>query len=424
MTEEFLHYIWKCSLFEKNNLIADTGDNIEILKLGEHNTNAGPDFLNVSVKIGSTKWVGNLEIHLNSSDWNKHNHMNNKAYDNVILHVVLNNDQIIKRTNGEIIPTIELKFDKYLYDNYSRLISNEQWIACQNEINKVDEFFIDYWLNVLLADRLELKAKSIYKTLKATRNNWEETFYIHLAKNFGFNLNSVPFEMLAKSLPVKYLSKHKNNLFQIEALLFGQAGFLSENILFDNYYEKLSKEYTYLRTKFQLKSLDKHIWKFLRLRPGNFPTVRLAQFAALIYNSSGLFSKIIECKSVEQLHKYFSITASEYWNNHFLFGKESKEKVKKLGESAFYIIFINTIVPFLFIYGKSNGKEDLKERAVDFLTKIPAEQNSIIKKWGELGINAKNAFYSQALLQLKNEYCNKKNCLNCQIGNKIITSAT
>jgi len=248
MTEEFLHYIWKCSLFEKNNLIADTGDNIEILKLGEHNTNAGPDFLNVSVKIGSTKWVGNLEIHLNSSDWNKHNHMNNKAYDNVILHVVLNNDQIIKRTNGEIIPTIELKFDKYLYDNYSRLISNEQWIACQNEINKVDEFFIDYWLNVLLADRLELKAKSIYKTLKATRNNWEETFYIHLAKNFGFNLNSVPFEMLAKSLPVKYLSKHKNNLFQIEALLFGQAGFLSENILFDNYYEKLSKEYTYLRT--------------------------------------------------------------------------------------------------------------------------------------------------------------------------------
>ncbi len=422
MTEEFLHYIWKYSLYNKDDLIADTGEKIEILKPGEHNTNAGPDFLNVCVRIGNTTWAGNAEIHINSSDWNKHNHKNNKAYNNVILHVVLKNDITIKRTNGEIIPTIELSFERSLYDNYSKLISNELWIPCQDELHKIDKFFIDYWLNVLLADRLELKAGSIADTLKATRNDWEEAFYIHLAKSYGFKLNSLPFEMLAKSLPLKYLSRHKNSHFQIEALLFGQAGFLCDNILFDNYYEKLKKEYTFLRRKFQLTPIDKHIWKFLRLRPGNFPTVRLAQFAALIYNSHALFSKIIDCKTVEQLKKCFCIQPSEYWNKHFLFGRESKKQVKKFGDTAFNIIFINTIVPFLFIYGKVNNNDGLKEKAIDLLTKIPAENNNIIRKWKETGINAKNAFYSQALIQLKNEYCNKKFCLNCQIGNKIISS--
>lgn len=422
MTEEFLQYIWKYSLFNKNKLAADTGDKVEILNPGEHNTNAGPDFLNVTAKIGNTKWVGNAEIHINSSDWNKHNHINNKSYDNVILHVVYNNDLTIRRTSGEIIPTLELKFDHSLYDNYSRLISNEQWIPCQNEIHKVDEFYIDYWLNILLADRLESKIGSISETLKTTRNNWEETFYIHLTKSYGFKINSLPFEMLAKSLPLKYLSRHKNSLFQVEALLFGQAGFLSDNILFDNYYEKLKTEYNYLRKKFQLRPLDKHIWKFMRLRPGNFPTVRIAQFAAMIHNYMGMFSRIIECNAIEELKQFFCVSPSEYWDNHFIFGKESVKKNKKPGNTAFYIIFINTIVPFLFIYGKLNNNEELKERAIDFLTKIPAERNNITRKWEKLGINAKNAFYSQSLLQLKNKYCNKKFCLNCQIGNKIITS--
>ncbi len=422
MSEEFLHYIWKYSLFNKNHLVADTGDKIEILKPGEQNTDAGPDFINATAKINNTIWAGNVEIHINSSDWSKHNHVNNRSYDNVILHAVLNNDQTIKRTNGEIIPTLELKFETSLYNNYSRLISNEQWIPCQDEIQNVDEFFIDYWLNVLLADRLESKTRNIADTLKLTRNNWEETFYIYLAKSYGFKLNSLPFELLAKSLPFKYLSRHKNSLFQIEALLFGQAGFLSDNFLFDNYYEKLRTEYNYLRIKFKLRPLDKHIWKFLRLRPVNFPTVRIAQFAAMIYNYSGMFSKIINCKTIEELKQYFYIDPSEYWDNHFIFGKESKIKNKKPGDTSFYIIFINTIVPFLFIYGKINNIESLKEKAIDFLTKIPAERNNIIRKWEKLGINVKSAFYSQALLQLKNEYCNKKFCLNCQIGNKIITS--
>ena len=423
MTEEFLQYIWKYSLFDNNNLIADTGEKIEILKSGYPNTNAGPDFLNAAIRIDSTKWAGNVEIHINSSDWNKHNHKNDKAYDNVILHAVLNNDHTTQRTNGETIPTIVLNFNKSLYNIYSKLISSELWIPCQNEINKIDNFTMDYWLNVLLIDRLKSKTQAIYTTLKATNNDWEETFYIHLARNFGFYVNSLPFEILAKSLPSKYLLRHKNNITQIEALLFGQAGFLNKNIPDDNYYLKLKSEYKFLRHKFNLNPIDHHIWKFLRLRPRNFPTIRLAQFAALIYNSHRLFSKVIECKSIAQLRKYFTISTSEYWNNHYIFGKESGEEVKSIGDSAFNIIVINTIIPFLFAFGRYNGKEELKERTIGFFTEIPAENNSIIRKWSKLGIISKCAFYSQALLQLKNQYCSHKECLNCLIGNKIISSA-
>lgn len=423
MTEKFLQYIWKYSLFNNSNLIADTGEKIEILKSGYPNTNAGPDFLNAEIRIDSTKWAGNVEIHINSSDWTKHKHKNDKAYDNVILHAVFNNDQITQRTNGEIIPTIELAFNKSLYKIYSRLVSSELWIPCQNEIKKIDKFIMDYWLNVLLIDRLELKTRAIYTTLKATNNDWEETFYIHLARNFGFNVNSLPFEILANSLPSKYLLRHKNNITQIEALLFGQAGFLNKNIPDDNYYRELKSEYKFLKRKFNLSPIDHHIWKFLRLRPRNFPTIRLAQFAALIYNSHRLFSKVIECKSIAQLRKYFTISASEYWNNHYIFGKESGEEVKYIGDTAFNIIVINTIIPFLFAFGRYNGKDELKERTIGFFTEIPAENNSIIRKWSNLGIISKCAFYSQALLQLKNQYCSHKECLNCLIGNKIISSA-
>ena len=423
MTEEFLQYIWKYSLFEQDNLIADTGDKIEILKPGDQNINAGPDFLNSTIRIDNIKWAGNVEIHVNSSDWIKHNHKKYKVYDSVILHAVLNNDQIIKRTNGEIIPTVELRFNKSVYKIYSRLISSELWIPCQNEIGKIDEFILNCWLNVLSIDRLELKTHSVYTTLKNTRYNWEETFYVHLARNFGFNINSMPFEMLAKSLPLKYLLKHRNNLMQIEALLFGQAGFLSDNLIEDDYCRLLKSEYKFLQRKFQLNHIDYNIWRFLRLRPRNFPTIRIAQFAALVYNSSGLFSKIIECESLTQLKQYFNIKTSEYWHNHYVFGKESEERPKCIGDEAFQIIVINTIVPFVFAYGKYNGKEKLKERAINFLTEIPSENNSIIRKWAKLGIISKNAFYSQALLQLKNKYCHYKECLNCQIGSKIITAA-
>jgi hypothetical protein len=422
MTEEFLHYIWKYSLFNTCNLIADTGEKIDILHSGYHNFNAGPDFINATIIIDGTKWAGNVEIHINSSDWSKHNHSFDRAYDSVILHAVMNNDQITKRTNGETIPTVELNFDKSLYNIYSSFISSELWIPCQNEINKIEEFTMNYWLNVLLISRLELKVSAIYNTLKVTNNDWEETFYIHLAKNFGLNVNSLPFELLAKSLPFKYLLRHKNSITQIEALLFGQAGFLNNSIPEDSYYSKLKSEYNFLKNKFRLNPLDHHMWKFLRLRPRNFPTIRLAQFAALIYDSERLFSKVIECESIPQIKKYFDIETSEYWNNHYIFGRESNNEVKSIGDSAFNIIVINTIIPFLFAFGKYKGKEELKERTFGFYNEIPAEDNSITRKWGKLGIISKCAFYSQALIQLKTQYCSHKKCLHCLLGNKMITS--
>lgn len=422
MTEDFLQHIWKYHLFDKNNLIASTGEKIEILNIGQKNIDAGPDFFNAKVKIDNTVWAGNIEIHINSSDWVKHSHNKNKAYDNVILHVVYNNDMQITRSTGEPIPTIELKFDKKLYSNYQDLIKNEQWISCENEINNIDGFIIDFWLNSLLIERLENKSEYILKTLKQNNNNWEETFYQQLAKNFGIKINQQPFEQLAKSLPLKYLSKHKNNLLQIEAFLFGQAGFLETNVDGDDYYSKLKKEYSFLKNKFNTKPIEKHLWKFLRLRPSNFPTIRIAQFASLIYKSSSLFSKIIESDDLIEIKKYFSVSTSEYWHTHYVFNKTTKKKIKKTGDVFTNSLIINTIVPFLFVYSKSKDNDDYKIRALKFLEKLPAEKNSIINNWKSLGMPVPNAFYSQALIQLKNEYCNKKKCLYCQIGNRIIAS--
>lgn len=422
MTENFLQHIWKYHLFDKKNLIASTGEKIEILNIGRINTDAGPDFFNAKVKIDDTIWAGNIEIHINSSDWIKHSHNTNKAYDNVILHVVYNNDMQITRSTGESIPTIELKFDKKLYNNYQDLIKNEQWISCENEINNIDGFIIDFWLNSLLIERLENKSEYILKNLKQNNNNWEETFYQQLAKNFGTRINQLPFENLAKSLPLKYLSKHKNNLFQIEAFLFGQAGFLETNVDGDDYYSKLRKEYLFLKKKFNTKPIEKHLWKFLRLRPSNFPTIRIAQFASLIYKSSSLFSKIIESDDLIEIKKYFLVSTSEYWNTHYVFNKITKKKIKKTGNIFTNSLIINTIIPFLFVYSKSKDNDDYKIQALKFLEKLPAEKNSIITHWKSLGMPVPNAFYSQALIQLKNEYCNKKKCLYCQIGNRIIAN--
>ena len=419
MKEEFLHYIWKYRLFNYNSLTADTGDKIEVLNQGAHNLDAGPDFFNAKIKINNTVWAGNVEVHINSSDWFKHHHQNNKAYDNIILQVVYKNDKQVYRENGEIIPTIELQFDKQLWDKYDSLIGNQSWIACQSEIKAVDSFTIQNWIEKLAIERLEDKSLRIKELLVQNNNSWENTFYQHLAANFGFKLNKIPFELLAKSLPLNYLAKHKNDLLQIEALLFGQGGFLTVPDG-DEYYLNLRKEYLYLSRKFELKPLENHLWKFLRSRPGNFPTVRLAQFASLIHKSSALFSKIIETKNIADFYGLFLVTPSKYWEIHYIFNKESHKKEKSIGKSAIDILLINTVVPFLFVYGKAKGIYELQDRAVELFEHIKAEKNSIISQWDKNGIKSLNAYQSQALIQLKNVYCNAKRCLNCQIGNQII----
>lgn len=420
MTEQFLQYIWKYGLFDQSALITNTGENVAIIKQGVHNQDAGPDFVNAQLKISGTTWAGNIEMHLNSSDWYKHNHHLDEAYRNVILQVVIKNDKPVLLQNGESLPTLELKFDQRLFDNYQLLVENKKWVPCEDQIKKLDRFLINYWLESLMVERLQEKSLTIEDTLNRMNMDWVETFYIRLARNFGFKVNGDPFEMLARSIPLKYLSKHKDSLMQVEAILFGQAGFLEEEKE-DDYYNSLVKEYTFLKAKFSLKPLEKHIWKFLRLRPDNFPTIRIAQFAALIHHSSFLFSRIIETGDINQLIGYFSVEASGYWKSHYQFGKKTSGSGKrKIGKESIDNFIINTISPFLFLYGKINGKEELKERAVLFLSALSPEKNSTLKGWEEIGIKADNAAQSQALLQLKKHYCDKRNCLNCLFGNKFI----
>ena len=419
MKEEFLHYLWKYKLYQNNKLTTSTGESIEILNHGIHNFDSGPDFFNAKIEIDNTTWVGNVEMHLKSSDWYLHNHQKNKAYDNVILQVVVNNDKEVFRTNGLSIPTLELKFDEKLFSNYHNLIKKETWVACQENIHQVDSFKISSWLEKLAIERLEQKSDRITELLEQVNNSWEIAFYYQLARNFGFKLNSDPFELLAKSLPLAYIGKHKDNLIQIEALLFGQAGFLEE-LEGDEYYLSLRKEYLYLQRKFKLKPLEKHLWKFLRSRPGNFSTIRIAQFAQLIYKSKSLFSKILEIEKLESFYELLVVKPSEYWDTHYIFNKESVFKEKNLGKSAVDVILINTIVPFLFVYGKLKGQNKFQEKAISLLEKIKPEKNTIINNWSDLNMQSKSAFDTQALIQLKNSYCNEKKCLNCQIGNVLI----
>lgn len=421
MTEDFLHYIWQYKRFNVKNLHTTDNTEIKIIKTGERNTNAGPDFCNSIICLGDTKWAGNIEIHLNASDWILHNHQHDKAYDNVILHVVYNDDKPIYRSNGEQISTLIINglYDEDIYQKYVGFLNNKQWIPCLNLFKQADKFVIDCWLFRLFAERIERKANQIIQTLNVNINNMEEAFYFHIARAFGFGINSEPFERLARSLPLIQLSKHKHDLFQTEALLFGQAGFLNSNFT-DDYPNHLKKEYDFLKKKYALTPIDGSNWKFLRLRPSNFPTIRIAQFACLINKSSGLFSKIIENKTIGSVFEHFELTCSTYWNDHFLFDKPVTGKEKTFGSSARELILINAVVPFLFVYGMIKNDETYKERAIRFMEEIKPEQNTIIRKWKDVGIESKNAMQTQALIELKQSFCNNFKCLQCGIGDHLL----
>ena len=420
MSEDFLHFIWKYGLFERNGMVTDTGEEVQIISMGEHNTDAGPDFLNARLRIGTTTWAGNVELHLRSSDWFSHHHNTDKAYNNVILHVVYAYDHAIIRKSGEIVPTVQLKFNNQLYENYFRLLERKSGWPCDAKIMQVDPLIIDLWINALVVERLQQKTQHIAGLLKQYKNSWEEVFYITLARAFGFGLNALPFELMARSISYAQLARHRDNKKQIEALIMGQAGFLDEAVLFSSYYGELRSEYIHLKNKYHLKPVERHLWKFLRLRPVNFPTLRLAQFSALLQKSEGIFSRVMSCNDLQELNVLLNVTASEYWNTHYTFDTPSSPSVKRLGSEAINTLIINAVIPFMFIYGQMNNKELLKDRALSLLNFIPAEHNKIVDRWDKLGFKLKSAFDSQGILQLVNTYCNKKQCLSCSIGTRII----
>ncbi len=422
MKEEFLQFIWEHGLFIKTRLKTIDGRRLKIITTGQPNSDSGPDFFNARIRIDETVWAGNIEIHQKSSHWHLHHHDADPAYDNVILHVVELYDKPVQVQNHEL-PTLEMKYQGNILDNYEQLLKSEQWIACEGKLSGVDPFILRFWFSSLMIERLQSKTDDILTILHQNKNNWNETFYQLLARNFGMKTNALPFELLAKSLPLQLLSKHKNDLFQLEALLFGQSGLLNETLLGDDYFLSLRKEYSYLYQKYGLSGIESHLWKFMRMRPINFPTIRIAQLARLIHYSSSLFSRILESENIDELRKLFDVSASAYWDNHYRFNKTSEEnRPKVLGEIAFNNLVINTIVPLLFVYGDQHLDQAMKDRALLLLEKLAPESNQIIRKWNGLGIESQSAFETQALLQLKNRYCANKKCLNCQLGAKIITS--
>ncbi|SHN10824.1 DUF2851 family protein [Mucilaginibacter sp. OK098] len=421
--EDFLHYVWKFRLFERADLQTTDGEELEIFSAGMHNSDSGPDFQNARIRIGDTVWAGNVEVHISSSDWQRHGHTTDDSYSNVILHVVYKDDKPLILPNGRRVPTLELqnRIPDDLYNRYHNLVfGNQTIIPCEANIGSVDGLTMHNWLTRVLVERLEKRSAAVIDALNINRGDWEETFYQFLAANFGFKTNALPFELLAKSLPQITLAKHKNNPLQIEAMIFGQAGFLNGDLK-DEYPLKLKSEYEFLQKKYKLIPIENHLWKFMRLRPQNFPTIRLVQFAALVVHSNHLFSKVLEIKDVKALRGLFSeIKVNPYWEDHYRFDVESAPSSKNMGQASIDILLLNTLALFLFSYGKHNQIQHYVNRCLKLLEHLPNENNKIITDFATLGVKIDTAFESQALLELKNNYCNYKKCLHCGVGNKIL----
>jgi len=420
MKEDLLQYIWKFQYYNFIDLLSSGGDSIEVIHPGTHNVNQGPDFTEAKIKINDTVWIGNVEIHVNASDWNLHHHSEDDNYKNIILHVVWNNDMLIKDNFRNDLSTLELqsRVSKLLLEKYQQLMRAPRFIPCESLENGLSDLAMSSWKQRLVAERLIKKSGSILDILKETNYHWEETFWWLIAANFGLKVNSSMFRKIAQSLPLNIIAKHKSNILQLEALLFGQAGLLNRD--FDDKYPKmLAKEYLFYKNKYKLKSVEGELF-FLRMRPANFPTLRLAQLAMLIHQSEHLFSKIKETQSLSELKNMMSVEANDYWHYHYVFDEAAVYKIKALGKQTIDNIIINTIAPILFSYGLHHDEEIFKEKAIQWLEETGPEKNMITKGFEKLNYKNRNAFDSQALLQLKNEYCNQKLCMQCAIANSIL----
>lgn len=419
--EDLLYYLWKTKTFDMIDLKTICGQSIEIIDFGVHNHDAGPDFSNAKVKIGDTIWAGNVEMHVYSSDWEKHSHDLDKAYDSVILHVVYEHDRQIHTTTEQLIPTIELKqrIPADIKHNYARLISNNNWIPCESQLPSVAAHTVTFWLQRLVADRLESKTAYLQTILSLTHNDWEETLYIYLMRYMGVRVNTDPFESLAKNLPLALIQKNQDDLYKIESLLYGQAGMLMADHA-DPYYQSLKSEYAFLKQKYKLTHIPPVSWKFARMRPAGFPTIRLAQMAQILYHTRHLFSQIKEATNIEGVRSLFVAEPSEYWSHHYRFGTESVHKDKALSRSFANLIIINVVAPILFLYGQSIDDRNYCDRAIELLEAIKPEKNKIITNYKELGMPILSAADSQAALELKKKYCDAKRCLSCAIGNSLV----
>ncbi len=425
MTESFLHYVWQLQYFRKDDLKTSSGEPIRVYHPGNRNSDAGPDFSNARVKIGELEWRGSVEIHIKASGWSDHKHSFDEAYEKVILHVVWENDRPIKRGDGSLMPTVELKdrIDRTLWERYKNLYTSPDVIPCASHWQSVPQLSKLSMLDNALMLRLQAKAQAVTELLSNNNNDWEQTCYQLLCKNFGFKVNAEPMLRLGQVVSYNTLLKHFDKPIQVEALLFGAGGFL-ENVVEDNHTLVLMREYDVLRKKYSLDGRQMNLsqWKFLRLRPANFPTIRIAQLAALLTKQKNLFSKILEANSYKQVYDLLAVDQSEYWFRHYQFGKPSKSQVPTLGETSIQNSMINTIVPLLVAYGKIHDEQAYIDRATGLLQHIPAEDNKITRQWLPLNYKVKSAFDSQALIELYTNFCMKRRCLECGVGSWLIKS--
>ncbi len=425
LTESFLHYVWQLQYFRKDELKTSSGESVQVLHPGSRNSDAGPDFSDARIKVGELEWRGSVEIHIKASGWNDHKHSSDEAYEKVILHVVWENDKPVKHTDGSIMPTIELKnrIDQSLWERYKNLYTSADIVPCASHWQSVPELNKLSMLDNTLMVRLQAKAHAVTELLTKNSNDWEQTFYQLLCKNFGFKVNSEPMQRLGQIISYNTLLKHIDKPVQVEALLFGTGGFL-ENVLNDEYTILLNREYDVLRKKYSLDGRQMNLtqWKFLRLRPANFPTVRIAQLTALLTKQKNLFSKILEVNSYAQVHDLMEVDQSGYWLKHYQFGKPSTSHVPPLGKTSIQNIVINTIIPLLVAYGKIHDEQSYITLATDLLQHIPAEDNKIIRQWLPLDYKVKSAFDSQALIELYTNFCMKRRCLECGVGSWLIKS--
>lgn len=423
--EALLQYVWKHKMFPLGQLATVDGRAVEVIDTGLQNTDAGPDFFNAKVKIGGTVWVGNVELHDKSSAWTAHGHDRDHAYDNVVLHVATEIDADVATAGGRVVPQMRLEVPPAVAANYEALLSIDRYPPCFAVIPRLDRLTVHGWMSRLVAERLEQKTAAIMRRVELCGGSWESALFVTMARNYGFGVNGDAFERWALGIPLQAVARHRDDIFQVEAVFMGQAGLLDPSALpargrdeaeGDGYYLRLKGEYEYLAHKFGLKPMDPGAWKFLRMRPQNFPHIRIAQLARLYHSRQADLSRLVECASAEQMRSLLATEVTPYWATHYAFGSPCGRSRKSLTQASLDLIIINTAVPMLFAYGRHRRDEALCARAFDMLAQLKAENNHIVRLWSRCGLKADNAADSQALIQLKKEYCDRKDCLRCRFG--------
>lgn len=422
--EKLMQYVWKHRLWRSEDMVTNTGKKVRVVDPGLLNTDAGPDFFNAKIEIDGHMWVGNVEMHYRATDWKRHRHDSDKAYDSVILHVVAKDDAPVRRTNGELIPQLVLEVSPQFNADYASLVGATIEVPCAAKIKQVPHLTIVEWVEGLAFERLHGKVERIHQLLDSFNGSWEDVCYVTLARNFGFGINNDAFERLARRTPLRLLGKHSDSVLQIEALLFGQAGMLdAQKPGMDSYYNQLCTEYAFLSNKFQLTPMEKESWKLFRIRPQNFPYRRIAMLAQFIEGGFRMMNRILEAEGEKEMRALFEVELSGYWTKHYTFGKPNERATATLSRSSIDIILINTVAPLLYAYGELTGNYEMTDKAIKLLEDLRAESNSIVSHFVAYGIDCPDALTSQALVQLKREYCDARKCIYCKIGHHLLSKA-